>query len=172
MRALALRTVSLLTLATLGSISATPAARAEDGTDEQFGRVHFQTSCKEVAQRRFDRGMRYQHSFWYRPAKEIFEDTLKADPECAIAYWGIALSLLGNPHFPAPKESLLEGRVALDKAKAIGAKTQRERDYVDALLAFYSGDEKVPFGQRVQAYLNAMEAVAARYPDDDEAQIA
>ena len=172
MRALALRTVSLLALATLSSISATPAARAEDGTDEQFGKVHFQTSCNEVAQRRFDRGMRYQHSFWYRPAKEIFEETLQADPECAIAYWGIALSLLYNPHFPAPKENLTEGLAALQKAKALGAKSERERDYIDALLAFYSGDEKATFGQRAKAYLKAAETVAARYPDDDEAQIA
>ena len=172
MRTLALRTVSLLALATLGSIFATPPARADDGTDEQFGKVHFQTSCNEVAQRRFDRGMRYQHSFWYRPAKEIFEETLQADPECAIAYWGIALSLLYNPHFPAPKENLNEGLAALQKAKAIGAKSDRERDYIDALLAFYSGDEKTTFGQRAQAYLKTTEAVAARYPDDDEAQIA
>ncbi|MGC0388012.1 hypothetical protein [Bradyrhizobium sp. USDA 241] len=172
MRALALRTVSLFALAILSSISATPAARAEDGTDEQFGKVHFQTSCNEVAQRRFDRGMRYQHSFWYRPAKEIFEETLQADPECAIAYWGIALSLLYNPHFPAPKENLTDGLAALQKAKAIGAGTDRERDYIDALLAFYSGDERTTFGQRAQAYLKATEAVAARYPDDDEAQIA
>ena len=172
MRALALRTVSLLTLAILGSISATRSAHAQDGTDEQFGKVHFQTSCNEVAQRRFDRGMRYQHSFWYRPAKEIFEETLQADPECAIAYWGIALSLLYNPHFPAPKENLTEGLGALQKAKALGAKSERERDYIDALLAFYSGDEKTTFGQRAQAYLKSTEAVAARYPDDDEAQIA
>ncbi|WP_046866252.1 hypothetical protein [Microvirga massiliensis] len=172
MRALALRTVSLLALAALGAVFTGPAAVAQEGTDEQFGKVHFQTSCNEVAQRRFDRAMRYKHSFWYRPAKEIFEETLKADPECAIAYWGIALSLLLNPHFPAPKENLAEGLVALEKAKAMGAKTQRERDYINALLAFYSGDEKVSFGQRVQAYLKAMEALAARYPDDDEAQIA
>ena len=172
MRAFALRTVSLLALASLSSISATPAARAEDGTDEQFGKVHFQTSCNEAAQRRFDRGMRYQHSFWYRPAKEIFEETLQADPECAIAYWGIALSLLYNPHFPAPKENLTEGLAALQKAKALGAKSERERDYIDALLAFYSGDEKATFGQRAKAYLKATETVAARYPDDDEAQIA
>src|SRR3954471_18638556 len=172
MRALALRTISLLALATLGSISGTPAARAEDGADEQFGKVHFQTSCNEVAQRRFDRGMRYQHSFWYRPAKEIFEETLQADPECAIAYWGIALSLLYNPHFPAPKENLTEGLAALQKGKALGAKSERERDYIDALLAFYSGDEKATFGQRAKAYLKATETVATRYPDDDEAQIA
>jgi len=172
MRALALRTVSFFALAALGSFSTGPAARADDGTDEQFGKVHFQTSCNEVAQRRFDRGMRYQHSFWYGPAKEIFEETLKADPECSIAYWGIALSLLSNPHFPAPKENVAEGLAVLQKAKAAGAKSERERDYIDALLAFYSGDEKTTFGQRVQAYLKAAEAVAARYPDDDEAQIA
>ena len=78
MRALAvLRTVSLLALS-FGLPG--PAALAQDGADEQFGKVHFPTSCNETAQRRFDRGMRYQHSFWYRPAKEIFEDTLKADP--------------------------------------------------------------------------------------------
>src|SRR4051812_40657598 len=171
MRALALKTVSLLALATLSSIMPTPAARAEDGTDEQFGKVHFQTSCNEVAQRRFDRGMRYQHSFWYRPAKEIFEETLQADPECAIAYWGIALSLLYNPHFPAPKENLTEGLTALQKAKALGAKSDRERDYIDALLAFYSGDEQTKFGERAKAYLKTTEAIAARYPDDDEAQI-
>src|SRR6478672_4179946 len=131
MRTPALRTVSLLALATLGLIFATPAARADESTDEQFGKVHFQTSCNEVAQRRFDRGMRYQHSFWYAPAKEIFGETLKADPECAIAHWGIALSLLSNPHFPAPKENLAAGLAALQKAKALGAKTDRERDYID-----------------------------------------
>jgi len=109
-----------------------------------------------VAQRRFDRALRYQHSFWYRPAREIFEETLKADPDCAIAYWGVALSLLLNPHFPAPKENLAQGLSASETAKAVGAKSQRERDYIDALLAFYAGDDKVTFGQRAQAYLKAM----------------
>jgi tetratricopeptide (TPR) repeat protein len=169
MSSLAPKTVSLVVLAALGPAFAGPAAAQESG-DEQFGKVHFQTSCNEVAQRRFDRAMRYQHSFWYRPAKEVFEDTLKADPECAIAHWGIALSLMLNPHFPAPKENVVEGRAALEKAKAMGAKTQRERDYIDALLTFYSGED-VAFGQRVQRYLKAAEALAARYPDDDEAQI-
>src|ERR1700688_5213630 len=75
---------------------------AQDDTDQKFGTVHFATSCNETAQRRFDRAMRYQHSFWYKESKEIYEETLKADPGCAIAYWGIALSLLKNPHGPPP----------------------------------------------------------------------
>jgi len=87
--------------ATLIAGTAQPAS-AQENAEQRLGTVHFETSCNEVAQRRFDRGMRYQHSFWYRASKEIFEDTLKADPECAIAYWGIALSLLWNPHVPAP----------------------------------------------------------------------
>ena len=82
-----------------------------------FGTVHFETSCNETAQRRFDRGMRYQHSFWYRQSKEIFEDVLKADPECAIAYWGIALSLLINPHAPPPAPNLPLGLAALAEGK-------------------------------------------------------
>ena len=66
--------------------------------DSKLGKVHFETSCKPEAQKLFDRGMLYQHSFWYRALQKTFEDVLKADPECAIAYWGIALSLLWNPH--------------------------------------------------------------------------
>ena len=147
-------------------------ACAQDAAEAQFGRVHFSTSCNEAAQRRFDRAMRYQHSFWYSQSKEIFEETLAADPECAMAHWGVALSLLYNPHIAPPAQNLAQGLAALQKAKSLRIKTQRERDYIDALLAFYAGDDKVRHGERVQAYLNALEALAQRYPDDDEAQIA
>jgi hypothetical protein len=115
--------------------------------------------------------MRYQHSFWYRQSKAIFEDVLAADPECAIAYWGIALSLLNNPHAPPPAENLPVGLAALQKGKAVGAKTQRERDYIDALLAFYTDYDKIDHRSRVQSYLKAAESIAQRYPNDDEAQI-
>src|SRR5262245_26463244 len=99
---------------------------AQDETDQRFGSVHFDTSCNEVAARRFDRARRYQHSFWYRESKEIFEEVLKADPDSGIAYWGIALSLLNNPHAPPPSGNLPLGLAAIEKAKAAGAKTQRE----------------------------------------------
>jgi len=161
----------LVTAVAAASISVAHAALAQDAADEQFGKVHFSTSCNDLPQRRFDRAMRYQHSFWHRASREIFEEALKADPECAMAYWGIALSLRLNPHVVPPKDNLALGLATLVKAKSIGAKTQRERDYIDALLAFYADHDKVPHGQRVQAYLKAMEALAVRYPDDDEAQI-
>jgi hypothetical protein len=115
-----------------------PLAFGRDETDQRFGTVHFDTSCNVTAQRRFDRGMRYQHSFWYKASMEIFEDALKADPDCAIAYWGIALGLLYNPHIAPPAKNLAQGAAALEKGKALGAKTQRERDYIDALTVFYT----------------------------------
>ena len=153
------------------SISGGQPAFGQDESDQRLGRVHFETSCNEVAQRRFDRGMRYQHSFWYRESKAIFEEVLNADSECAIAYWGIALSLLYNPHAPPPPENLPLGLAALQKGKALGAKTQRERDYIDALLVFYAEYDKIDHRTRVQAYLKAMESLAERYASDDEAQI-
>src|SRR6266542_6586653 len=69
-----------------------------------LGKVHFATSCKPEAQQLSDRAMLYQHSFWYRASQRSFEEALKIDPECAIAYWGIALSLLYNPHVAPPRE--------------------------------------------------------------------
>lgn len=139
--------------------------------DQTLGKVHFETSCNPDAQQHFDRAMLYQHSFWYRASQKSFEDTLKADPECAIAYWGIALSLLYNPHVAPPAKNLVEGAAALAKAKAVGAKTAREREYLDALAAMYADHEKVDHRTRVLNYLKAMEGLAARYPEDDEAQI-
>ena len=146
-------------------------AAAQDAAEQRLGAVHFETSCNETAQRRFDRGMRYQHSFWYRASKDIFEDVLKADPDCAIAYWGIATSLLLNPFGVPPAGNLAEGLAAIQKGKAIGAKTPREREFIDALGAFYTDYDKIDHRTRVQAYLKAMAAVAQHYPQDDEAQI-
>jgi hypothetical protein len=138
---------------------------------EDLGKVHFETSCTAEAQQVFDRAMLYQHSFWYRASQKSFEDALKADPGCAIGYWGIALSLLYNPHVAPPVKNLAEGAAAIEKGKALGARTQRERDYIDALGAMYADYEKVDHRTRVLAYLKAMEQLAQRYPDDDEAQI-
>ena len=114
--------------ATVVGLAPRSAAVAQDDTDQKLGKVHFATSCNETAQRRFDRAMRYQHSFWYAGSKEIYEGAIKADPECGIAYWGIALSLLSNPHSAIPTPNLPLGLAAIEKAKTVGAKTERERD--------------------------------------------
>jgi hypothetical protein len=139
--------------------------------DKKLGKVNFETSCNPEAQKHFNRAMLYQHSFWYRASQQAFEDVLKADPECGIAHWGIALSLLWNPHVPPPAKNLAEGTAAIAKSKSVGAKTQRERDYTDALAVMYADHDKVDHRTRIVAYAKAMEQLAQRYPKDDEAQI-
>jgi tetratricopeptide (TPR) repeat protein len=167
-----IRQASVVAAAAIAAgVSFGPPVLAQEETDQRLGTVHFETSCNETAQRRFDRAMRYQHSFWYRESKELFEEVLKADASCAIAYWGIALSLLNNPHAPPPVGNLPQGLAAIEKGKAVGAKTQRERDFINALAAFYTDYDKVDHRSRVLAYLKAMEGVAQAYPNDDEAQI-
>src|SRR5207245_11100397 len=131
-RVFMIRSALAVAAASIAAVSFSQPILGQEETDQRLGTVHFDTSCNDVAQRRFDRGMRYQHSFWYREAKEIFEEALKADPSCAIAYWGIALSLLSNPHSAPPPANQPEGLAALQKGKALGAKTARERDYIDS----------------------------------------
>jgi tetratricopeptide (TPR) repeat protein len=161
-------TVSVAALA----LSSSRPLVAQSDVDQQLGSVHFQTSCNDVAQRRFDRAMRYQHSYWYVPAKEVFEEALEADPTCAIAQWGIALTLLDNPHNAIPQSNLAPGLAAILKAKTMGAKTERERDYIDALMLMYADYDKLSHVQRIRLFRDAQEKIAAKYPDDDEAQIA
>ena len=154
--------------AALISLAQPAFAQVDDG---KLGKVHFETSCKPDAQKLFDQAMLYQHSFWYRASQKVFEDVLKADPECGIAYWGIALSVLWNPHVAPPAKNLAEGAAAIAKGQSVGAKTQRERDYIDALAVMYADYDKVDHRTRIQAYSKAMEQLAQRYPNDDEAQI-
>ena len=160
-----------ITIAAL-SLSTSQPLLAQNDVDQQLGSVHFNTSCNEVAQRRFDRAMRYQHSYWYINAKEVFEEALKADPTCGMAYWGIALTLMDNPHNAIPRPNLAPGLAAITKAKEIGAKTERERDYIEALMVMYADYDKIAHVQRMRALRDAQAQVAAKYPDDDEAQIA
>jgi hypothetical protein len=163
-----MRTALAITVAFSTGLSLAQPAHADDTT---LGKVNFETSCTPEAQKLFNQGMLYQHSFWYRASQRTFEDVLKADPECGIAYWGIALSLLWNPHVAPPVKNLAEGAAAIDKGKSVGARTARERDYLDALGVMYADFDKVDHRTRIVAYAKAMEQLAQRYPNDDEAQI-
>jgi hypothetical protein len=163
-----MRTTLAISIAFSTGLALALPAHADDTT---LGKVNFETSCSPEAQKLFNQGMLYQHSFWYRASQRTFEDVLKADPECGIAYWGTALSLLWNPHVAPPAKNLAEGAAAIDKGKSVGAKTARERDYLDALGVMYADYEKVDHRTRIVAYAKAMEQLAQRYPNDDEAQI-
>ena len=112
------------------------------------------------------------HSYWFIQARKTFEAVLQQDPNCAMAYWGIAVDLLGNTlSAPPPPKNLQLAWEALEKAQAIGAKTPRERDWIEALSAYYRDHDKVPVETRLLAYTKAMEQVTQRYPDDFEAWV-
>ncbi len=166
-----MRVHTLLSQAAAVVLLATPALAHQQGI-EKLGEVRFETSCNADAQTKFNRGMALLHSFWYAEAKNAFNDVLKSDPACAIAFWGIAVASLNNPlaGLASPQE-LQEGLAAVDKAKAIGAKTQRERDYVEAIAAYYQDYQTRPHTARAASYEKAMQKVAATYPDDQEATI-
>jgi tetratricopeptide (TPR) repeat protein len=142
-----------------------------DAGAEKLGTVKFSTSCSEAAQPTFARAMALLHSFEYAPAIDAFNQTATADPSCAMAYWGIGISRWGNPFAPGIKGSaaMEAGRTALAKAKEIGAKTERERDYIAAVARLFEGYEKVDQRTRLLAYRDAMAEVAARYANDPEA---
>ena len=135
-------------------VSLAQPARA-DAVDPKLGKVHFETSCTPEAAASFDLGMLYQHSFWYRASQREFNAALKADPGCGIGYWGIALSMLWNPHTAPPPKNLADGAAALAKGKEVGAKTERERDYLIALSAMYSEYDKVDHRARVLLQVDA-----------------
>jgi hypothetical protein len=139
----------------------------------RLGKVHFANSCDAGVQKVFDVSIALLHSFWVKEATEGFNMVLKQDQGCAIAYWGIAMAAQGNPltgqEPPAP--SVQVALVGLDKAKAIVAKTQRERDYLAAIDLIYRDADKTPFRARRLAYEKAMQTLSQRYPQDTEAEI-
>jgi hypothetical protein len=138
---------------------------------EKLGTVRFATSCSAPAQPLFARAMALLHSFEFPPAIEAFTAAETADPACAIASWGIALSRWGNPFAAGIKTpaQLEAGRAAIVRARTIGAKTDRERDYIAAAERLFADFEKIDQRTRLLAYRDAMADLAARYADDPEA---
>jgi hypothetical protein len=143
----------------------------EEHAHQTLGNVHFPVTCQAEAQATFDEAMKLQHSFWHKPAVAKFQEVLARDPSCVMAYWGQALALLDNPFSPPSAKNLSEGLGSLEEARKIGARTQRETDYIEALLALYRDHDKLDHRTRVLAFEQAMKELAARYPDDPEARI-
>jgi hypothetical protein len=145
---------------------------ASAASAQGLGRVHFETSCTPQAQEKFDRGLAMVHSFFYPDSIQAFTEAAAADPQCAIAYWGIAISHRPNPLIlPLTTAVLKNGSEAVGKGKAIGAKTERERDWLAAIELYYKDYDKVDQTERGLAYAKAMEALTQKYPDDPEAAI-
>lgn len=151
------------------------AAQAHDADEGrgQLGLVSFPTSCHPSVQPLVERGVAMLHSFWYSEGEKTFSQVLKLDPSCAIATWGIASLLMSNPLAGqgASADGAGVAQSLLEQGQRIGAGTQRERDYIEAVSAYYEDWANRPERVRQQARAMAYEKLAARYPADDEAQI-
>ena len=145
----------------------------EDEGKDQLGRVKFATSCDPKVQPLFETGVAMLHSFWYSAAEKTFRDVLVQDPSCAIANWGIAAILMSNPlagQGASPKGAA-EAQAAIEQGRRVSPRTQRERDYIEAVATYYQDFSTRSERSRQEARAKAFEELATRYPDDDEARI-
>ena len=132
---------------------------------EVLGNVSFPISCASGTQEAFNRAVALLHSFAYEDAEQAFTEIATRDPKCGIAWWGVAMTNY-HPVWPSPYSpaELTRGIAAAQKAESVGAKTPRERAYIDAIATFYRE-------QNARAYEDKMAALTAAYPEDDEAAI-
>jgi hypothetical protein len=136
---------------------------------EKLGNVSFPISCAAGSQQPFERGVALMHSFGYEEAEAQFAEIAQTDPACAMAHWGVALSLFHQIWERPGEPSLQRGWNEMEKAQKLGAKTDRERGYISALSDFYRDYGTRDHMQRAAAYSDAMGKLYQRYPDDLEA---
>ena len=152
------------------SVAAITASLAHD--EDELGVVRFPTSCSPQVQADFERGVAMLHSYWFSYAGKQFKSIAEKDPNCAMAYWGIALDLMGNTLGGGPPvKDVQAGLEAIEKGVALNAKTQRERDWIAAAAQYFRSYNDVPLETRLLSYTTAMEQITRRYPDDYEAWI-
>src|SRR5262245_33075667 len=158
--------------------ASTPARAQEDHSQHgkpagsNVGTVSFETSCNPAVKDAFNHAVAELHSFWFAEARAGFEGVLKTDPNCAIAYWGIALTYWGNTFAGLRQPQVIaNGKTAIEKGQSTGSPTPRERAYIDAVAGLFTSADAGTQRARVVAYEGATELVAANNPNDVEARI-
>ncbi|HEY3129583.1 MAG TPA: tetratricopeptide repeat protein [Acidobacteriota bacterium] len=145
--------------------------RHDDHEHENFGNVTFPVSCDASVQEQFRLGVAMLHSFAYEDAEKTFTAVSQKDPHCAMAYWGFAMSLYHPVWVPPDPSELKRGWNAIERAKLIGGKTEREKEYIAAVDVFFRDSDKLDHRTRALAYEKAMERLYRRYPNDREAAV-
>jgi len=144
----------------------------EDLNAAQLGTVTFPISCAAGVQKPFERGVALLHSFWYEEAEKEFRQIALDDPRCAMAHWGVAMSLW-HQLWDHPDAKVIER--GLDESHQAettdGPAIPRERAYIAAISAFYSNSKKLDHAARAKAYSDSMKKVYEAYPDDHEAAV-
>ena len=139
--------------------------------DSQFGSVNFETSCGEKVKNDFNLAIKLLHSFEYDEAEKVFAKIIDEQPECAMAYWGVAMSIFHPLWTPPSEAELTKGATAIEAAQLTGKKTKREEGYINAIATFYTGWQKADHRSRCTSFEKAMEHLAGEYPNDKEAAV-
>jgi hypothetical protein len=162
-------TIALPILALAVVLLVDPRARAQE---EKLGDVNFPISCSAAAQAQFNRAVAMVHSFFFPETVKAFTALAAQEPSCAMVYWGIAISQRPNPLVaPFAADLMKTGWEAIEAARAAGPKTQREKDWIEALAVFFKDYDKIDLHSRTLAYEAAMAKLSERYPGDSEAAI-
>ena len=162
--------VGILAFAVVGTAMVV-SAHAQQAADDHLGTVHFPISCSAL-QGKFDRAVALLHNFFYPETVRAFQAIIKEDPDCAMAYWGLAMSELPNPLVPPfPPANLKAGSEAIQQGKAAKTHTPREAEYLAAVEVFYKDYDKIDHKTRAELYEQAMQRLHEHYPDDPEAAI-
>jgi tetratricopeptide (TPR) repeat protein len=159
-----------LAAAALLALPMLPGARADTGA-KIVEEVDFATSCSPAVQHTFKHAVWTLHSFWYPEALKEFTAVTEVEPGCAIGYWGVAMSHWYPLWYPPSPAALKAGSEAVEKAMAAPTKTERDKDYIAAIAAFYRDNDKLDHRIRAVAYEKAMEQVYLKYPEDREAAV-
>jgi len=156
-------------LCSLAVLADEEAGHHHHDADEQLGKVTFPTSCAPAVQKSFERGLALLHSFWYEEAEKQFAEVAQKDPKCAMAHWGVAMSLWHQLWSRPESGDLERGWQEIRKTQSVGPKSPREREYIAALAEFYRDPGKRDHPARALAYSQGMEKVYADNPKDLEA---
>ncbi|MBS0423133.1 MAG: hypothetical protein JSR71_01580 [Proteobacteria bacterium] len=139
---------------------------------DKLGKVHFPVSCTPAAQGQFNQAVAMLHSFWYDEAEKTFRQVTVTDPNCAMGYWGIAMSLYQQLWATAPSASeLQQGRSAIAQVRALTVQTAREKAYLNAVATLYPLNDSNDYSARKLAYEHAMKRIVTEFPDDHEGAV-
>src|SRR6202048_2106883 len=164
-----MKTRVLLTAAALAL--AAVAGNAQQTASDGLGTVHFPISCTAV-QAKFERAVALLHNFHYPETVKAFQAVIKDDPDCTIAYWGLAMSAMPNPLVPPfPPAVIKTAQEAIQQGKAAKTQSPREAEYLAAIGTFFEGYDNTAYRPRAEAYEQAMQRLSEHYPDDPEARI-
>ncbi|MDB4179979.1 hypothetical protein OAN50_00620 [Flavobacteriaceae bacterium] len=140
--------------------------------DPNFGDVSFALSCRYDLRETFNLGLSLMHSFEYAEAEKAFVSVLDQDPECLMAYWGTAMSILNHPlSFKQNSKSLERGEKLLKVAQTLTPNNEREKDYIDAVNVYFQDWQNLDTKTRKLNYESKMEELYNKYPGDVETAV-